>query len=258
MVDTSGDRAARRMLSTPEHVAEFLKEVPVDHGTPIYKALEAIVNDEPSPEEAQQQIADILVAALGSYAQVTGLPAPGLFYVGTDNRAYRLDGPSVEFSNRREANLANGLISGGIKVIHDYLRRQAGGGDSEGRARAYSMMRPAAQDAPSVSPVTTIPLGSPAELEIIDLPRVLRYVASQLRVREGRVWNGRFWWVDMEADAWVSTDLYRGPMPGKCFVRLAGKHYTNEFAEGEVKGAVFEGWASAEEPIKTKKFTVTH
>lgn len=236
----------------------------MDHGTPIYKALEAVVNDSPTPEEAQQQIADILIAALHSYAQVTGLSTPGLFYVGTDNRAYRLDGPEVEFSSEREAALATGIITHAMRVIAKYQGRRRGLGDSEDRARTYSSIR---VDRPERLPVpepdyprlTSIPLGSPAERELLNLPPVLRYVTQQARVREGRVWNNRFWWVDMEADAWDSTDLYRGPLAGKCFVRLKGKIYhTNEFAEGEIQGGTFRGWASPTEEVSTKKYTVMH
>jgi hypothetical protein len=130
-----------------EHMREFGMDAEKDRqklrgkveiGTSIHEALEATIKEAPTPGEAGQQVADIVVAALDALAKISGVPLPALFYLGTDGKAYRLDSAlDVEFSTLREASLATGLINQAQGAAARATGRLRGEGRSSSRYPAH-------------------------------------------------------------------------------------------------------------------------
>lgn len=179
-------------------------------GISIHEALDALINEAPTPGEARKQIEDIIVSALAGLTVLDDLPTrPAIFYLGSDGKVYRLDDPKCKFEEFREAALADGLIVTarsvtvnnliGLRPSRDSLRREP--------------VDPPSKPAPEIK----VRHGKDT-----DWARV-----EEGEIRVGYLMeDGRFSYTDDKGRRRVTTEWY-GPQVSRVFARITDKKDPN-------------------------------
>lgn len=238
------------MTSTPEqrNSAETKRLT----GTSIHEALEATINQAPTPEEAEKQIRDILTAAVDALVKISGVPTPALIYVGSDERIYRLDdAEEVHFAHPREAYLALGLLHAAEGAAQRAANRHK-------KPRGQSSTYPAHQRA-----AARMLERDRGETEATDAPGIYSGVENGPdwawiggKITNGEITDrGTFAWVDDRGDV-QSNISWRPPRTGYVFARVMDGPDKDKVFEGKLEGGRFV-WGQPEGlRISTMKFQV--
>lgn len=207
--------------------------------------------DAPADPGQLQELEGIITAAMKALLKLGAWPeGPALIYMGTDQRAYRVDDPNCQFNESREASLAEGLIIEARSIVQRSLDRL--------RYRR--------------SPSLTFPSHDQVKHDADRGREMIAGIKTRAddgvdkdwaRVEEGEIRIGyqmddfRFSYTDDTGRRRVTSDWDR-PMLGRVFARVLD-------GPKDTRGRVFEGWLEGKRfnfeqggvvPSSTGKFEV--
>lgn len=222
-------------------------------GTSAHELVEKVADDAPADPGQLDELGGIITAAMKALVKLGAWPeGPALLYLGTDQKAYRVDDPNCQFNESREASLAEGLIIEARSIVQRNLDRL--------RYRRSPSLALQSHDQVKLEASRGREMAEGIKTRADD--GVDKHWA---RVEEGEIRVGyymdggeRFSYTDAAGQRRVTTEFYR-PMPGQVFARVLD-------GPKDTRGHVFEGWCEGKRfnfkrdgsiaPSSTSKFEV--